>query len=84
MKLYATTTSERATKGQGGNRFLEIEITSEDTKNKHGELKIRIFPDITNNYILEINEGANYGNLIFKKKLSVKCLDIHNIWKIKR
>lgn len=29
MKLYATITSERATKGQGGNEFLEIEIKNE-------------------------------------------------------
>jgi hypothetical protein len=28
MKLYATTTSERATKGQGG-KYLKIEITSD-------------------------------------------------------
>ncbi len=27
MKLYATTTSERASKGQGGNEFLEIKLT---------------------------------------------------------
>lgn len=27
MKLYATITSERSTKGQGGNDFLEIVIT---------------------------------------------------------
>jgi hypothetical protein len=26
MKLYATTTSERATKGQGGNKYLDIII----------------------------------------------------------
>ncbi|HVM60180.1 MAG TPA: hypothetical protein VMV72_04870 [Verrucomicrobiae bacterium] len=29
MKLYATVTSERATKGQGGNDFLNIVITNE-------------------------------------------------------
>lgn len=29
MKLYATTTSERASKGQGGNEFLNIELTAE-------------------------------------------------------
>src|SRR3990167_4463556 len=29
MKLYATVSSERATKGQGGNKFLEIEIKAE-------------------------------------------------------
>lgn len=30
MKLYAKTTSERATKGQGGNKYLEIDITTEN------------------------------------------------------
>jgi len=29
MKLYATTTSERASKGQGGNDYLEIDINAE-------------------------------------------------------
>ncbi len=29
MKLYATVTSERATKGQGGNKYLIIEIKAE-------------------------------------------------------
>lgn len=29
MKLYATVTSERATKGQGGNKYLKIEITND-------------------------------------------------------
>lgn len=32
MKLYATTTSERASKGQGGNDFLEIEVKGEDKR----------------------------------------------------
>ncbi len=26
MKLYATTTSERASKGQGGNKFIRVEF----------------------------------------------------------
>ncbi len=30
MKLYATTTSERATKGQGGNEFLSTETSIVD------------------------------------------------------
>lgn len=34
MKLYATTTSERASKGQGGNKrvFVEITVGEEDEK----------------------------------------------------
>lgn len=31
MKLYATTTSERASKGQGGNRHLDI-VVNDDMK----------------------------------------------------
>lgn len=30
MKLYATTTSERASKGQGGNDYLHIDIINEN------------------------------------------------------
>ena len=30
MKLYATTTSERASKGQGGNKYIIIEVLNEN------------------------------------------------------
>jgi len=30
MKLYATTTSERASKGQGGNDYISIKLLMED------------------------------------------------------
>lgn len=33
MLLYATTKSERASKGQGGNEFLHIEIMGKDEQN---------------------------------------------------
>ena len=36
MKLYATTTSERASKGQGGNKKILIELTF---KNSLGEIE---------------------------------------------
>lgn len=46
MRLYATTTSERATKGQGGNEYLDISITgSHETE----LITLRIVPN-----------GANY------------------------
>lgn len=35
MKLYGTITSERATKGQGGNKFLIFEVTQQLDKNKY-------------------------------------------------
>lgn len=33
MKLYATVTSERASKGQGGNKYLKIVVTDENKEN---------------------------------------------------
>jgi len=35
MKLYATTTSERASKGQGGNKYLDIKIYVGNAKNPY-------------------------------------------------
>lgn len=35
MILYATTTSERASKGQGGNKFIEISVNGEDEQIFH-------------------------------------------------
>jgi hypothetical protein len=46
MKLYATTTSERASKGQGGNKYLDIVITAGENREKIAR------------YIFEINEGG--------------------------
>ena len=54
MKLYSTTTSERASKGQGGNQFLSIDINDElnqviahiyvkDLENGNGEITINNF-----------------------------------------
>lgn len=48
MKLYATVTSERASKGQGGNRFLEVEILAE---------KLEGIPTRANIYRLLITAG---------------------------
>lgn len=56
MKLYATTISERASKGQGGNEHLDIKITDE---NNNLIFSFYILPkDRTGRYVIEIN-----GNL---------------------
>lgn len=44
MKLYATVTSERASKGQGGNEYLDIEI-KDDNKEIIGKIHVRPFTD---------------------------------------
>lgn len=42
MKLYATTTSERASKGQGGNNFLDIELSIGTAKDSHVIAKVML------------------------------------------
>ena len=42
MKLYATTTSERASKGQGGNKYLDIDIYVGNAKNPHLLTSLRV------------------------------------------
>jgi hypothetical protein len=41
-KLYATATSEKASKGQGGNKYINVDITTEDGRKI---LKISVYPD---------------------------------------
>jgi hypothetical protein len=52
MKLYATTSSERASKGQGGNEFLTIEIKAEGFEG---------IPTRQNLYCISISKQENNG-----------------------
>ena len=54
MKLYATTTSERASKGQGGNEFLTIEIKAEGFEG---------IPTRSNLYRISLSKNDNDGGL---------------------
>lgn len=44
MKLYATVTSERASKGQGGNKFIDIDILvgSADDSKRFANVRVNI------------------------------------------
>jgi hypothetical protein len=53
MKLYATITSERASKGQGGNQFLTIEIKAEGFTG---------IPTRANLYRLSLSKNDNDGD----------------------
>ena len=64
MKLYATITSERASKGQGGNDFIDVEIIDE---NRERILLVQIYenPIIYNGiktYIIQKTPGKNLSN----------------------
>lgn len=53
MKLYATVTSERASKGQGGNKYLDIDITVGDAE------KPRMLAQLTARYSDDlVKDGA--------------------------
>ena len=45
MKLYATITSERAVKGQGGNRFIIIELKAFDRNNPVATIQMDVMDD---------------------------------------
>lgn len=45
MRLYATVTSERASKGQGGNDFLEIAIKAFDRETVVGDILVQVVDD---------------------------------------
>lgn len=71
MKLYATVTSERASKGQGGNDFLEIELTGEG-----GQFiaSVHLFPHATGDmskhllHVRDKSQGLLFGAVIDKEK----------------
>ncbi len=52
MKLYATVTSERASKGQGGNDYLDIDIFCGTTANSVTLARLTVRPSETGGYIL--------------------------------
>lgn len=41
MKLYATVTSERASKGQGGNKFLDVAVLVGDARIQQEVIRIK-------------------------------------------
>ncbi len=55
MKLYAQVTSERASKGQGGNEFLEVELTTGNAKHKLGKIELKY---------IELNGSMNTHDLV--------------------
>ena len=65
MKLYSTTTSERASKGQGGNEYIEIELKAFDRNKPIGKILLTTEADATNKknqYILKWQDNTIEGN----------------------
>ena len=84
MKLYATTTSERATKGQGGNEKLEIVLTAENPDRRE-EFKITYQKDkdFTHLCVYSHEKGENILAVKTKGKQQTgecnhACITSHN------
>jgi hypothetical protein len=81
MKLYATTTTERASKGQGGNDFLNIEIIAEGFEGiptRANLYRISISKMEDNGLYCELLKYSNHevivlDNLKGNKKTSEQC-----------
>lgn len=77
MKLYATVQSERASKGQGGNDFIHIDIT-DDNKDLIAQLRFTPFVDTVGDGIkfrvwfddrlIDVSTKLNH-----KGKFGIKC-----------
>lgn len=79
MKLYSTITSERATKGQGGNDFLKVVLYGDK---KNGEQIGSIFVD--NHYFITIKDGNNIEKFVLMATPKGNLEDVTNISKGKR
>ena len=71
MKLYATVTSERATKGQGGNKFLNIELKAEKIEGKPTPaniylLRLEIIDDKLFATLLDYSNGTIQNLITFR------------------
>lgn len=66
MKIYASVQSERATKGQGGNKYINISITDE---NKTQIAHFSVMPMASGGYNLSVvHEDGGYNKFIKGKK----------------
>jgi hypothetical protein len=73
MKLYATTTSERASKGQGGNEWLSIEIKIDE----RGSVKLRLSlnknsDDSTSIALFDLTQGTESYKPVWGKEIKGK------------
>lgn len=60
MRLYATIQSERATKGQGGNEYINIDLWVGSSKNPITAGTINFYIDDDNDYVIMYNDFEVY------------------------
>ena len=65
MKLYATVTSERASKGQGGNEYINFNLKDE---NENVFVEVRAIPDGTSNRVSVWIKGHGHTHSVNVQK----------------
>lgn len=68
MKLYATTTSERAMKGQGGNKMVNIALYIEDRKNPRFRMFVTSRDDGSTDVVLS-DMNKPFPNQVFQENI---------------
>lgn len=89
MKLYATTTSERASKGQGGNEYLRVSLTVGNAKEQANAGVIEVIESSPNKFAIKYHlngktkllQEVNTNGTIFEtkgksQKGEKKCNDV--------
>lgn len=75
MKLYATTTSERASKGQGGNRYLKTVFTIDKQEDEQLNVNMRVRDDdnnIVDILIVRHNHIDKSKTIIYQDKFQIR------------
>jgi len=67
MKLYANIKSERASKGQGGNKFLKIDLTMIDNKKQIVKFCTLYYGENEGSYSLGIDRGNGIAETILER-----------------
>ena len=71
MKLYETITSERATKGQGGNKQINTAIYIDDKKNPRFRLFLTAREDNSTDIVL-VDMEKPFPNEVFRENIKGK------------
>ena len=72
MKLYGNIKSERASKGQGGNDYLEVEILN---ANKDVVATVKVSPDDSGKVKLFISNNPKLADVFLVDRKECKCVD---------
>lgn len=72
MKLYGNIKSERASKGQGGNEYLEIEVLNED---QNVVAMIRITPDQERKVKILVSHSPELAEVSLEGAKECECKD---------